>query len=351
MIKKPWEAFAHATSQSHVAGLVDGASHVPPEELVDMQRHRRDERMLACGGRDPVQVLVAYAQDSLAYSEDGALIEVKDRADYLALKRKDKLNKFGLAYRPDAKFWLHRTLADIVVGAAVHLWQSQGWSLTLYDGLRTVEGAYNLYLYAPMSDMESGLLSLPGQSAHNKGMAVDSMCYGDDGREVDMGAHFDHLDMTVNSRVYAGPAISAAAIENRRLREAAFLRAAFAAGRLIAPLRTEFWDDRLPENREDLWRVLDSAARVVGLALLSPEDIALRRNNRPAFAKKWEQWSYGDFLVRWKNFFAGREDALEKAIGTATPPLEEKPEFYHGNFHPIYDRDLAACGRNITEPA
>lgn len=351
MAKKPWKDFLDIQSQSFVTDLVSSASHVAPEELADMALHRRQERVLACGGHDPLRIIVAYAQDNLSYQPDGSPFPVTQRADYLALPRELRLNKFGPAYRTDAKFWLHKTLADIVVGAAIYLYQSQGWTMTLYDGLRTVEGAYNLYLYAPDSDMESGLLSMPGQSAHNKGMAVDSMFYDKAGKEVDMGAHFDHLDMKINSRLYEGSSISAAAKKNRKLREAAFLRAAFAQGRLIAPLRTEFWDDRLPENREDLWRVTDSAARCIGKNLLTRDDENLRQTDRAAFRKKWECWDYAYFLEHWKNTFAGHELELEDAIGTVMPPAEEKPEFYHGNYHPIYDLRLRKSGKNITLPA
>lgn len=350
MGKLPWEHFLNIRSKTAVRDLA-AASHVSPADLVDMAMHRKSERVLACAGCDPVRVLVAYAQDAWIYDAQGVLAICEDRAQYLALTRDRRLNKFGLAYRPEAKLWLHRTLADMVVGAAIHLYQTQGWTMTIYDGLRTVEGAYNLYLYAPQSDMESGLLSMPGQSAHNKGLAVDSMFYDKNGVEIDMGAHFDHLDMAINSRLYDGSAISASAKQNRKLREAAFLRAAFAQQRLIAPLRTEFWDDRLPENREDLWRVIDSAARVIGLELLTREDERMRKEDRATFRQKWECWSYADFLDIWQQTFDGREHELEKALGCVAPPKEEKPEFYHGNYHPIYDARLLESGKNITLPA
>src|SRR5690606_22519693 len=103
---------------------------------------------------------------------------------------------------------LHKTLADILVGAAMHLYKAHGWTTIVYDGLRTVEGAYNLHVLATDDDIKSGLLALPGYSAHNKGLAVDSMMLDGDGREVEMGGHFDHLDMSTNMRTYAGPLIS-----------------------------------------------------------------------------------------------------------------------------------------------
>jgi D-alanyl-D-alanine dipeptidase len=346
MAKRPWSDFAHVLSQTGP----HGARAVRADELVNMDVYRQHERMAACGGRDPIQVLVAYAQDALYYNAEGD-VALATPEHYATLTREQRLNKFGLAYRRDASFWLNTPLANIVVGAAIHLYQTQRWTTVLYDGLRTVEGAYKLYGFATDEDISRGLLALPGQSAHNKGLAVDSMMLDETGAEVDMGGHFDHLDMESNSRAYGGNKITAQAKQHRLIREAAFLRAAFAQGLLVAPLRSEFWDDRLPESREDLWRVLDSAARVLGITYYTPDDAALRSQNRTAWQQKWESWSYPDFLQKWQDCFKGREAELQEKIGTALPPPTEKPEFYHGNFHPIYDRELRAIGKHLTEVA
>ncbi len=346
-MKKLWQEFAYVKSKSFVVDLVSDAKNVMPDMLMDMATYRLGERVGACGGQDPIRIRLAYAQNEMAYGADGKIIRV-DNAD--TLPREQRLNIFGLAYRRDARFWLHKPLADIVVGAAIHLHKTQGWTTVLYDGLRTVEGAFALYNFATDTDIESGLLALPGQSAHNKGLAVDSMMEDAHGNEIDMGGHFDHLDMHTNSRVYNGEKISNAAKKNRLIREAAFLRGAFTQGLLVAPLRPEFWDDRLPENRADLWRVLDSAARVLGITLLSPEDEKLRRENRAAFAAKWESWTYEHFLNQWQHIFKNNTAALTQHFGTDAPPPVEKPEFYHGNYHPIYDRDLVASNKNISLP-
>jgi D-alanyl-D-alanine dipeptidase len=345
--KRPWSSFAGITSQSFVQPLIPQAMNVAPADLVDMARYRLSERK-ACKS-DPIRICLAYAQDELSYGEDGKPVTITDRAAYLALPRERRLNKFGLAYRRDAKFYLNKTLADIITGAAIHLHQTQGWTTVLYDGLRTMEGAYNLYVFASDTDMSSGLLTLPGQSAHNKGLAVDSMMTDKSGNEVEMGGHFDHLDMVTNSRIYKGPLLSTTVQKNRLIRETAFMHSALQQGLLIAPLRTEFWDDRLPENREDLWRVLDSAARCIGIDLLTAEDEALRKTDRAAWSKKWESWNYADFLSHWQKTFMGRERLLQEKFGVVLPPPKEKPEFYHGNYNPIYDSTLRESGKNLTE--
>ena len=121
--------------------------------------------------------------------------------------------------------------------------------------------------------------------------------------------------------------------KNRLIREAAFLRSAFAQNLLIAPLRNEFWDDRLPENHEDLWRVLDSATRCIG--------IEYSIENK-------ENWNYSDFLSNWQKVFSGHEEKLEQIIGYTLPPTQEKSEFYHGNYHSIYDAELRESAKHLT---
>ncbi len=291
----------------------DARDAVP--DLVDMAGHTK---------KFPIFICLAYAQENAIYDERNITVIVDDKT-YKNTPREQRVNKFGLAYPPDSKFLLHKNLASIVLLASTHLYLEYGWLTVLYDGLRTVDGAFKLYNFATDADIEAKLLALPGHSAHNKGLAVDSMMMDKDGVEIDMGGHFDHLDMSTNMRFYKGDKISETAKKNRIIREAAFLRAAFSLGLLIAPLRSEFWDDRPPEDRSDLWRVLDSAARVIGLEY--------KVENK-------ESWNYSDFLANWQRVFQGYEKKLEETIGCTMPPLEEKPEFYHGNYHPIYDADL-----------
>lgn len=329
-MRKPWAEFEHVKS----ATGPHGARDVHPDELVAIAHYKKKDRMADCGGADPILVNIAYAQESLVYDMDGNQIAA-DAATYAKTPREQRVNVFARAYRPDATLWMHQTLADILIASAIHLYRSQGWKTVVYDGLRTVDATYKLYMAASDDDLSAGLLALPGKSAHNKGLAVDSMMIDKDGREVDMGGHFDHLDMTTNMRFYTGDKISADAKRNRLIREAAFLRGAFTQGLLIAPLRSEFWDDRPPEDRSDLWRILDSTARVMG--------ITLERK------KEWDSWNYADFLTHWQALFAGKEKQLEIMVGVTAPPPEEKFEFYHGNYHPIYDRDLRASGKHLTD--
>jgi D-alanyl-D-alanine dipeptidase len=316
---------------------------------VNLAEYRRAEREKSARGADPLRVLVAYAQDHLVY-RDNRIVPSENAQAYRAEPADSRVNKFHLAYRADAPFLLYRPLADIMVDMAVDLYLRHGWNTLLMDGLRTVEGHFILWRQSEPSWLEAGLLARPGQSAHNKGCAIDSMMFdAKTDQEIDMGGHFDHSDMQTNHRLYDGTAISQTAKENRLLREQATQRAALKHGLLIAPLRPEFWDDRFPESREDLWRVLESVARCIGVQLLSPEDDALMKRDRKAFAEKWERWSYADFCAAWQRVFAGRQQQLVQTVGTATPPASEEHVVYHGAFNPLYDRDLKVHNKHLAD--
>lgn len=327
---------------------------VDPSLLVDLHSYRMADRM-AAGRQDPIRMVVAYGQEEMVFvpSATGGwrMQAAPDEAAYRRTPPDKRVNKFGMAYRADAPFLLHRALADIVVDAAIDLRDRRGWHSVFFDGLRTVEAAFLLWRLSDPQWLADGLLARPGASAHNKGMAVDwMMTDAATGDEIDMGGHFDHSDMESNHRLYAGPKISAAARKHRLIREQAVQRAALGRGILIAPLRNEFWDDRFPENREDLWRVLESVARCLGVALLSAEDEAMRVQDRSAFAAKWEDWDYDRFVREWQATFKGREQDLQAMLGAAEPPSEQGV-VYHGAYAPLYDRALRAHGKHLANEA
>lgn len=335
-----WESFATMRSS---ASVKPEAEYIHPDDLVDMAAHRNSGAL---------KVFVAYAQDSALYDENGYPRRV-DAASYDAAPRLLKVNKFGKAYRDDARMWLHKHMADVVADAAAFMQHEYGWTTLLYDGLRTVDGAYNAYRGAQQSDLDDGLLSKPGLSAHNKGMAADMVQFDAEGKLVNMGGNFDHLDMKTNSRnnMDLDPEI----IGNRRKREIAFQHAALSQGKLFAPLRSEFWDERFPENEADHWRVLESLCRCLGKQLLTPQDEANRRapagsEKREAFRQQWERISYNEFTQKWNERFDEQalRETLKLAPSVALPP-EHSMVVYHGDFHPLYDRDLMASGKNITD--
>lgn len=104
-------------------------------------------------GRFPVSVQLAYALDAPP-------------------------NIFGQIYAVDARLWLHRDLAKIVLAAATIANQRSGVSFVLYDGLRTSDAQAKMAESAivkanPQWMEEPRLLSPPGSGAHPRGMAID----------------------------------------------------------------------------------------------------------------------------------------------------------------------------------
>lgn len=331
-------------------------------ELVDLaafhsQRH----------GNAGLSVELAYAQNRKLFKY-GRIVAV-DGVEYAAADDTLKVNKFdafGPAYRPEATvLWLDARLAEIVSDAGIHL-AAQGKTLIAFDGLRTVEATFLMAASNPQA-FATGLLARPGKSAHNKGQAFDCVIGEADGTLLDMRDEFDHADLasptplaTVhrNYGTHAGDAITPAQYENRLLLERAFMRAALANDRLIAPLREEFWDFRFPEERLDLWRIMESAARCTGdrpllkqvAAVVDDVNTLLRTGKRAEALEKYEFNNYESFKAKWAEVFAGKEALLMQHLGRATPPPTEEKILYHGLYNPLYDRDLPAHQRLVNEP-
>lgn len=318
--KQEWSVFASLPNGRY-------ERTVSPEELVDIAQYRRDARIAACKGHDPLLAIPAYAQDSLVYDAENRLQQAPDAA-YAATPYEVRVNKFGKAYKQGAPVLLHRTLADIMVDAAVDLYNDKKWNTVVFDGLRTMEGGYLLYRNAQDQWLQDGLLSAPGKSAHNRGLAADTALFDDHGREIDMGAHFDHADMKINNRTYSGNEISESAKENRLIRERAVMAAALKRGTVAMPLREEFWHDQVPGTPEDLWRVIESICRCIGQ---TPPQKAERARTYEAFAAQWKTLDKGK---------------LSATFGDAAlkPPAAEHIT-YHEKLKPIYDRELPPAMR------
>ncbi len=163
---------------------------------------------------------------------------------------------FGQAiYRPDARLWLHRDLAQIVVHAAVYCASRHNARFILFDGLRTVE-AQAVMLETervranPQWLQEPRLLSPPGAGGHPRAMAVDIGLMDADGGLLDMGTAFDFLAQNPhpdhNPAHRAFPRLSAQAAKNRAILDDCMSKAAILSGKDIFPLPQEWWDFRFP---------------------------------------------------------------------------------------------------------
>jgi D-alanyl-D-alanine dipeptidase len=156
-------------------------------------------------------------------------------------------------YRPEARLWLYKDLADIVQRAAALSVKNHGLRLVLYDGLRTVEAQERMLKTQRVRDNpqwleEPRLLSPPGAGGHPRGMAIDVSLETMDGALLDMGTPFDflaadqHPDHNPAHRKYTGHAN--AIYENRKILDDCMLQAAQDCGQELLPLPQEWWDFR-----------------------------------------------------------------------------------------------------------
>ncbi len=163
-------------------------------------------------------------------------------------------NIFGAIYRRDAQLWLHHDLANIVLEAADRVREAYGYTLVLYDGLRTVDAQEkmqqsDIVQANPQWLEEPGrLLSPPGAGAHPRGMAIDVSLYDAEGGLLDMGTVFDYLaedsSAAHNPAHRNYPNLSQEAQQNRSILNNAMLGAAEKFGHMLLPLPQEWWDFR-----------------------------------------------------------------------------------------------------------
>lgn len=171
----------------------------------------------------------------------------------LAYARNDNL-LFGEAiYRPEARLWLYRDLAEIVCLAARICHDQSTYHFVLYDGLRTIEAQEAMMKTRRVQDHphwleEPRMLSPPGAGAHPHGMAIDIALSDNTGRLIDMGTPFDQMSADPGPsgnpahREYAGlrPGVK----ESRGLLDRSMQEAARRLGHEIYPLPEEWWDFR-----------------------------------------------------------------------------------------------------------
>ncbi|MCK6417981.1 MAG: D-alanyl-D-alanine carboxypeptidase family protein [Alphaproteobacteria bacterium] len=157
-------------------------------------------------------------------------------------------------YRPEARLWLHRDLAHVIIVAA-DLLQAQNYRLVLYDGLRTVDAQEKMLHTKRVQQnshwlQEPRLLSPPGKGAHPRGMAIDCALETDAGALLDMGTPFDYLAENAapkhNPAHRDYPGLSAAAKTHRNILHNAIWEGAAGCGVEIMGLPQEWWDYRLP---------------------------------------------------------------------------------------------------------
>ena len=173
----------------------------------------------------------------------------------LVYARPDNLLFGERIYKSDARLWLYKDLAAIVLKAAEYCTRHHKARFILYDGLRTTDAQEKMMHTQRVQDnphwlREPRLLSPPGAGGHPRGMAIDIGLESLDGDLLDMGTLFDFLaenpDMAHNPahRDFRGhdPKI----MENRRKLDNSMLLAAQDLNIPLLLLPQEWWDFRLP---------------------------------------------------------------------------------------------------------
>lgn len=177
----------------------------------------------------------------------------------------------GVIYRPGARLWLHRDLAQVVVRAAVAAGKD-GLGLILYDGLRTTEAQGLMRETAIVRanphwlEGDTRMLSPPGRGAHPRGMAIDLTLCAPDGAALDMGTAFDAMPENgagpgpdTNKAHRETPHIGAAARGNRARLTAYMMDGAMRSAQFLMPLAQEWWDYRLMPMVYDRYAPLSDA--------------------------------------------------------------------------------------------
>jgi len=166
-------------------------------------------------------------------------------------------NIFNTAlYHTDARLWLHRDLCAIVLLASRKCHKEHDYYCVLKDGLRTTDAQAAMQktdIVRANPHWCTGperLLSMPGQGAHPRGMAIDLILETKDGKQVNMGTDFDHLssDPDDNPARRSYTDFPDEVLHNRKLLESFMMEAARELGHDLWPLPSEWWDFRFPKN-------------------------------------------------------------------------------------------------------
>lgn len=154
-------------------------------------------------------------------------------------------------YRSDARMWMYKDLAAIVLRAAACA-NKQGLRFVLTDCLRTVDAQARMAetkIVRANPHWKDVLISSPGKGAHPRGMAVDIYLEDREGQALDMGTPLDYFSINPKDNPAARDYLLPPNIQaNRKLLEDLMVSAAMELGREIYPLPSEWWDFRLPPS-------------------------------------------------------------------------------------------------------
>lgn len=193
------------------------------------------------------------------------------RVDLVYAQADHEENIFKTAlYKPEAKLWLHRDMANIVCRAAQMIFDQHGYKTLLFDGLRTTEAQAAMRetdivkAHPQWLEGETRLLSPPGHGGHPRGMAIDLTLETEDWARLDMGTAFDALpsggaEPRTNKAHRDNMEISDEAAHNRDILTGFMILAAKETGLPLLPLPQEWWDFRFPASYYNEYAPLSDA--------------------------------------------------------------------------------------------
>lgn len=322
------------------------------------------------GGKGLV-LLPAYAQTRFVYDQHRIVEATPEQ--YAATPKIERVNQFdriGASYREDLddifiEYRLGCIISDAAAFASEHVRVStpkgdrSNTAILVIDGLRTVEATFAMAAANPEA-VADRLLALPGKSAHNKGMAVDlTLVYWDVEHgcwvDADMLGHMDHPDMVTNHRNHTS--MLSYQQYNRLQLERVMLRAAFANGVLLAPLREEFWDFRFPEDELDFWRVLESVARIIDYAPARHTCGEAITHIHAMLQSGKRAEAYADYAMEieelhhlWQEMFDDHyaTEAIRELLGVTPADVTQLAAVLHGRVNILYESDLPPEMRQLN---
>lgn len=189
------------------------------------------------------------------------------RCDVVYAQADHPENMFGRLYRPDARIWAHRDLAEILAGAARRSFEERRQILVVKDVLRTVEAQQKMNdsplvrAHPHWTVGENLLISPPGTGAHPRAMAADVVLIDEKGETVPMGTPFDSFtedpDDNPAARDYTN--LPRECLENRAFLTHIMTDSAQQHGVPLWPLPSEWWDFRFPPDIYERYAPLSDA--------------------------------------------------------------------------------------------
>lgn len=191
------------------------------------------------------------------------------RIDLVYADKSHPLNIFKTGiYRPDAKLWLHKDLAEITLHAAKLCHDAHGLWFSLKDGLRPIEAQQAMSETAIVKanphwciDGPNRLLSPPGKGGHPRGMAIDITLETESGIDIDCGTIFDYLtpDPADNPAAREYSNLSPEVIANRKKLDVAMMDATKEHHKELLLLPSEWWDFRFTREHINDFEPLSDA--------------------------------------------------------------------------------------------